>query len=101
MRTISRLVLLSAAVLAASPASAAFLASDRLVELRALLASPVVADFISSAPFNRIEYVEPGLYRVRAGRCHIDVSVVRPPIGPGTSDPSRLDVRRIGRTCER
>jgi len=72
---------------------------QRLGELRSILdlrALPTTFD----VPIDRIERVGPGIYRVTAGRCHVDVRLVEVHGGPGTGlTPPRLEPLVGRRVC--
>jgi hypothetical protein len=53
------------------------------------------------APIERIELVGPGLYRLTAGRCHMDIRMVVIRGGPGEGlTPPRTAPRPGPRICE-
>jgi len=94
MRTPLRLAALTAAALAAVPAPAALPPQyQRLAELRAVLNDQGVAAAFGGAPIERVEYVRPDLYRVTAGRCHLDVRIVGLPMPRGMVGARRFEVR--------
>ena len=74
---------------------------QRLGELRSILdlrGLPTTFD----APIERIELIAPRLYRVTAGRCHVDVQLVEVRGGPGEGlTPPRLEPRVGRRVCGR
>jgi hypothetical protein len=95
-----RSVLLCAAAAAGVPASAALPPHyQRLAELRAVLAHPQVARMGQSV--DRIEYVKSDLYRVTAGRCRMDVTIVGLPTPPGMAGPRRFEARPGRKVCGR
>lgn len=98
-----RLAALCGAALAAIPASAALPPNyQRLAELRAVLALDNVAGaFGVMQPIQRIEYLRPDLYRVTAGRCHIDVRIVDLPTPRGMVGARRFEARPGRRVCGR
>lgn len=102
MRTFLRLAAIGAAA-AAVPASAALPPNyQRLAELRAVLADPkVAAAFGMDAPIERVEHVRPDLYRVSAGRCHLDVAIADLPAPPDVAGPRRFETRPGQRVCAR
>jgi hypothetical protein len=64
-----------------------------VVELRDLATSLGI-------PIDRIEMIGPRLYRVTAGRCHVDVRMVPVHGGPGEGlAPPRLEARPERRVC--
>ena len=72
---------------------------QRLVELRNVIEVPNLAASLG-VPIDRIELVAPRLYRVTAGRCHVDVRMVEVPGGPGAGlTPPRLEARAGPRVC--
>ena len=84
MRNALRRAALAGALLAATPAQAALPPQyQRLAELRAVMDHAGVAAALGSTPIERIEYVRPDLYRVTAGRCHIDVRIADLPTPRG------------------
>ena len=91
MRLITCL-LAAAAVLAASvPAWAALPPQyQRAAELRAIIDNTGIVDLFGiDRLIERIEYVEPDLYRVTSGNCHLDVRIVdkpQPSVGPREFD---------------
>ena len=91
----------AALALAAMPASAALPPQyQRLAELRAVLDHAEVASGLGQ-PIDRIEYAGPDLYRVRAGRCHIDVRIVTLPTPRGLVGARRFEARPGRRICAR
>jgi len=103
MRIALRLAGLCVAALAASPAQAALAPNyQRLVELRAVLDHPgVVGAFGTMQPIDRIDYAGPDLYRVTAGRCHLDVRIVGLPMPRGMVGARRFEARPGRRVCAR
>jgi hypothetical protein len=103
MRTSIRLAAAATLALSALPASAALAPNyQRLAELRAVLGHPgVAAAFGVSEPIDRIEYAGPDLYRVTAGRCHVDVRIVSLPVPNGMVGPRRFEARAGQRVCGR
>lgn len=104
MRTALRLAILcTAASCAAMPATAALPPNyQRIAELNAVLAHPGVAGaFGMMQPIERIEYVRTDLYRVTAGRCHIDVAIVGLPVPRGMVGARRFEARPGRRVCGR
>lgn len=91
------------AVLAAVPAQAALPPQyQRLAELRAVLDHPgVTGAFGVGEPIERVEYVRPDLYRVSAGRCHLDVQIVGLPMPRGMVGGRRFEARPGRRVCAR
>ncbi len=67
-------------------------------QLRTIIDLPALADFF---PVDRIERLAPDLWRVSAGRCHIDVRMVpRPRTGRGLLPP-RIEPVAGRRVCRR
>ena len=98
MRTPLCLVL---ALGAAAPAAAALPPHyQRAAELQAVVAAPgVAAAFGIEAPIQRVEYVKPDLYRVSAGRCHLDVAIVDLPTPKDVSGGRRFAARPGKKVC--
>jgi len=91
-----------AALLAGMAAPAAAMVPpvfQRLGELRAVIGLPSLATIVG-APIDRIELVAPRLYRVTAGRCHVDVRMVEAPGGRRGLTPPRLEPSAGPRLCE-
>ncbi len=103
MRCLLRLALVCAAAVAALPAQAALPPQyQRLAELRAVLAHPgVTGAFGVTEPIERVEYLRPDLYRVSAGRCHLDVRIVGQPMPRGMVGARRFEARPGRRVCGR
>ena len=102
MRSAPHLVLLSAAMLAAGPAPAALAPNyQRLAELRAVLDLPAVGTAFGIEPIDRIDYVATDLYRLSAGRCHLDVRIVGLPMPRGMVGARRFEARAGRRVCRR
>ena len=90
------------ALLAATPAGAALPPNyQRLAELNAVLALPAVGNAFGIEPIERVEYVRPDLYRVSAGRCHLDVRIVGLPMPRGMVGARRFEARAGRRVCNR
>jgi len=90
------------AVLAAMPAAAALPPQyQRLAELRAVLDHQGVTGAFGGTPIDRIDYVRPDLYRVSAGRCHVDVGIVGLPMPRGMVGGRRFEARPGRRVCAR
>jgi hypothetical protein len=71
---------------------------QRLGELQSVINLPALATL--RAPIERIELIAPGLYRVTAGRCHVDVRLVEVHGGAGEGlTPPRLEPRAGPRVC--
>jgi hypothetical protein len=101
MRTLIRLLALGTAA-AAVPVSAALPPQyQRLAELQAVLEADGVADAFGGAPIDRVEYVRADLYRVSAGRCHVDVAIVGIPATSDIAGPRRFGVRAGRKACRR
>jgi len=103
MRIALGLGALCAAALTATPAAAALPPQyQRLAELRAVLNHPgVTGAFGVSEPIERIEYVRTDLYRVSAGRCHLDVRIVDLPTPRNVVGGRRFEARPGQRVCRR
>jgi hypothetical protein len=102
MRIISGLAALFMAGLAALPAAAALPPNyQRLAELRAVLALPAVGTAFGLEPIERIDHVGPDLYRVSAGRCHLDVRIVDLPTPRNVVGGRRFEARAGRRVCRR
>jgi hypothetical protein len=74
---------------------------QRLAELRAVLAHGEVARAFGSTPIDRVEYVRNDLYRVTAGRCHLDVAIIGLPMPRGVAGPRRFEARPGQKVCPR
>jgi hypothetical protein len=93
------MVLAGMALPAAAMVSPVF---QRLAELQAVIGLPGLATALG-IPVDRIELIAPSLYRVTAGRCHVDVRLVEaqgPYPGRGLTPP-RLEAQAGPRLCER
>jgi hypothetical protein len=102
MRHALRPAALAAALLAATPAAAALPPQyQRLAELRAVMDHHGVQAAFASAPIERIEYLRTDLYRVSAGRCHVDARIVDLPTPRGVVGGRRFEVRPGARVCGR
>jgi hypothetical protein len=103
MSTFLQLAAFGAAAAAALPASAALPPNyQRLAELRAVLAHPqVAAAFDIDAPIERVENVRPDLYRVSAGRCHLDVAIADLPTPADVAGPRRFEAVPGRKVCAR
>ena len=90
------------ALLAAAPAAAALPPNyQRLAELRAVLALPEVGRAFGLEPIGRIDYVRTDLYRLSAGRCHLDVRIVDLPTPPNVVGARRFQARAGRPVCAR
>jgi hypothetical protein len=98
MRT---LLCLALALGVAAPAAAALPPHyQRAAELKAVVGDAHVAGaFGIGAPIQRVEYVKPDLYRVSAGRCHLDVAIVDLPTPSGVVGGRRFAVRPGRKVC--
>ena len=102
MRLLPIAALCALAALAATPAGAALPPNyQRLAELRAVLALPAVGTAFGIEPIDRIDYAGPDLYRLSAGRCHLDVRIVDLPTPPGMVGARRFEARAGRRVCGR
>ena len=100
MRPAFRLAATTALTLAATPATAALPPQyQRAAELRAVLDRTDNA--FGGVLIGRIEYVRPDLYRVTAGRCYVEATIIGLPMPRGMVGGRRFEVR-LGRTvCPR
>lgn len=103
MRASLWLLAIAAAGFAALPAVAALPPNhQRLAELRAVLAHPDVARaFGTNQPIDGIEHLRTDLYRVTAGRCHVDVAIVSLPTPRDVVGPRRFEARPGEKVCGR
>src|SRR5947208_6042008 len=103
MRTALHAALFGLAALFAFPAPAALAPNyQRLAELRAVLDNDgVIAVAGTMPPIDRIEYIGPDLYRISAGRCHLDARIVDLPVPPGVVGGRHFAVRPGLRICAR
>lgn len=100
MRLIIRLAPLVALAFTALPAQAALPPwHQRAVELRAVLNAPGLVDAFGNALIERVEAAGPDLYRVSAGRCHVDARIVGLPMPRGMVGARRFEVRLGRRVC--
>ena len=91
----------ASAALAAVPAAAALPPKyQRIAELRAVLDQAAERLEVNDE-IDRIDYVRADLYRVRAGRCHVDVAIVGLPMPAGMVGARRFEARAGRRTCTR
>jgi hypothetical protein len=89
----------AAALLAATPAGAALPPKyQRIAELRAVL-DRVAEALGTDEEIDRIDYVRTDLFRVQAGRCHVDVAIVSLPTPPGIVGARRFEARPGRRVC--
>jgi hypothetical protein len=98
---IHQLAMLAAAALPGGEEAALELAPQwqRLAELRAIMDKPGLVAALDEVPVERIEYVRTDLYRVTAGRCHLDVRIVGLPVPEGVVGARRFEVRLGTKTC--
>lgn len=90
------------ALLAAAPAGAALPPNyQRLAELRAVLDLPAVGRAFGLEPIDRIEYLRTDLYRLSAGRCHLDVRIVDLPTPRGMVGARRFRAQAGRPVCGR
>lgn len=100
IRTCCGAIIVGCTVLAASPAGAALAPNyQRLAELRAVIEHPGVNSALQDAVIDKVEYVRADLYRVSAGRCHVDVRIVGIPLPRGMVGARRFEVRPGQRVC--
>ena len=91
-----------AAALATCPAMAALPPQfQRLAELRAVLANDDVAYAFGATPIDSVTFVRTDLYRVTAGRCHVDARIVGLPMPNNMVGARRFEVRAGQRVCAR
>jgi hypothetical protein len=89
-------------VLAASLPAQAVLAPNyqRLVELKAILAESAVIDsFDVYHPIDRIEFIKQDFYRVAAGSCHVDVTLVDKPANEHMVGPRQFTIKVGKKIC--
>jgi hypothetical protein len=102
MRNLTLFAAGAAAALTAIPAQAALPPNyQRLAELRAVLDLPAVGTAFGIEPIDRIDYVATDLYRLSAGRCHLDVRIVGLPMPRGMVGARRFEARAGRRVCRR
>lgn len=100
MRFATAFAALSFAILAATPAAAALPPNyQRLAELRAVLDLPAVGSAFGLEPIGRIDYVAADLYRLSAGRCHLDVRIIGLPMPRNMVGGRRFEARAGRRVC--
>ena len=101
MRKTPTLAALCATALTASPAVSALAPNyQRLAEIRAVIDNPGVTSALGAGgPVDRVEYVRTDLYRVTAGRCHVDAAIVELPVPRGMVGPRRFEVRPRRKVC--
>ena len=88
------------AALAGAPLAAALPPQhQRVAELRAVLADPAVVRALGATPVDRVEHAGPDLYRVSAGRCHVDVAIVSRTGVPPRDGPRQFVTRAGARRC--
>jgi hypothetical protein len=91
---------LAAAAFAVSPALAALPPwHQRAAELRAVMNAPGLVDAFGNALIERVAYAGVDLYRVSAGRCHVDARIVDLPVPRGVVGGRRFEVRLGRRVC--
>jgi hypothetical protein len=95
-----RLAATAALALAAAPATAALPPQyQRAAELRAVLDR--AANAFGGVLIERIEYVRPDLYRVTAGRCYVDATIIGLPMPRGMVGARRFEVLVGALVCGR
>ena len=101
MRLLFGLAAFALATLAAAPGPAALPPDvQRLNQLRAVLNHPeLVEAFGPAMPITRIEYVGPNLYRVTAGRCHLDFTIIHQRMPRGRLGTPPFEARPLRRIC--
>jgi hypothetical protein len=72
---------------------------QRAAELRAVLNAPGLVEAFSDVLIERVEAAGPDLYRVSAGRCHVNARIVDLPLPRGIVGPRRFEVRLGRRVC--
>jgi hypothetical protein len=72
---------------------------QRIAELRAVLDR--AANAFGGVLIQRIEYVRPDLYRVTAGRCYVDATIIGLPMPRGMVGARRFEVRVGALVCGR
>ena len=93
-------LLAAAAAFLAVPALAALPPQyQRAAELRAVLDATVDL-FGIEHPIERIELVEPDLYRVTSGPCHLDARIVDKPQVSGMVGPRQFEVQAGDLDCD-
>jgi hypothetical protein len=102
--TLRNLILIATAgftaAMASLPASAALPPKyQRIAELRAVMEHQGVIREVGDALITRIEFVRNELYRVHAGRCHVDAAIVGLPLPNGMVGARRFEVRPGRRVC--
>jgi hypothetical protein len=91
---------IAAAAFIALPAQAALPPwHQRAAELRAVLNAPGLVEAFGNALIERVEYAGVDLYRVSAGRCHVDARIVDLPVPRGVVGGRRFEVRLGRRVC--
>jgi hypothetical protein len=102
MRPFTLLVAVAMFLAASLPASAALAPQyQRAAELRAILDDTGIVDLFGiDRPIERIEYVEPDLYRVTSGSCHVDVRIVDKPNVSGMVGPRQFEVEPGELVCD-
>ncbi|HYI47927.1 MAG TPA: hypothetical protein VEX35_05620 [Allosphingosinicella sp.] len=86
--------------LAALPAGAALPPQhQRIAELRAVLDR--AANAFGGVLINRIEHVRPDRYRVTAGRCYVEATIIGLPMPRGMVGARRFEVRVGALVCGR
>ena len=102
MRPIPLLLAAAAILAAALPASAALPPQyQRAAELRAILDDTDIVDLFGIGRLiERIEFVEPDLYRVTSGNCHLEVRIVDKPAASGMVGPRQFEVEPGELICD-
>ena len=72
---------------------------QRAAELRAVVSDFGLVEALGDAMIERVEYAGPDLYRVTAGRCHVDARIVDLPTPRGIVGPRQFAVRLGRRVC--
>lgn len=89
-----------AGVLGTTPAWAALPEIyQRANEFKAIAESAKVAGAFDGAPIEKIEFLKEDLYRVTAGKCHLDVAIVTKPVDEGLVGPRQFEIRPYRVIC--
>jgi len=102
VRPFIRLAATAAVLLSSVPAWAALPPQyQRAAELRAIIDDTAIVDaFGIGRPIERIEYVEPDLYRVTSGNCRMDVAIVDKPNVAGLVGPRQFELQPGELVCD-
>jgi hypothetical protein len=72
---------------------------QRAAELRAVMNAPGLVEAFGNALIERVEVAGPDLYRVTAGRCHVEARIHDLPVPRGMVGGRRFEVRLGRRVC--